>query len=108
MGDIGVLPSPDPMDISGWFEAYLGHRWYTFDARHNKPRVGRVPIAYGRDAGDVAITTTFGPNELTSFRVISDELPSFWGLSAFMMLIVPHWSIRMYSPANRRCKSAIA
>jgi transglutaminase-like putative cysteine protease len=74
MGDIGVPPSPDPMDFSGWFEAYLGHRWYTFDARSNKPRIGRVPIAYGQDAGDVAITTTFGPNVLANFRVISDEL----------------------------------
>ena len=74
MGDIGVPQSPDPMDFSGWFEAYLGHRWYTFDARSNKPRIGRVPIAYGRDAGDVAISTTFGPNVLTSFRVISEEL----------------------------------
>lgn len=73
MGDIGVLLSPDPMDFSGWFEAYIGHRWYTFDARSNKPRIGRIPIAYGRDAGDVAITTTFGPNELMSFRVVSDE-----------------------------------
>jgi transglutaminase-like putative cysteine protease len=76
VGDIGVPPSAGLMDFSGWFEAYLGHRWYTFDARSNKPRIGCVPIAYGRDAGDVAISTTFGPNVLTSFRVISDELPN--------------------------------
>ena len=49
MGDIGIPPDGMPMDFSGWFEAYLGGRWYTFDARHNRPRIGRVPIAYGRD-----------------------------------------------------------
>ena len=74
LGDIGVPPVPDPMDFSGWFEAYLGNRWYTFDARHNTPRIGRVPIAYGRDAADVAISTTFGPNTLMNFRVIADEV----------------------------------
>jgi transglutaminase-like putative cysteine protease len=74
LGDIGVPPVPDPMDFSGWFEAYLGNRWYTFDARHNVPRIGRVPIAYGRDAADVAISTTFGPNQLLSFNVTTYEV----------------------------------
>ncbi len=74
LGDIGVPPVPDPMDFSGWFEAYLGGRWYTFDARHNVPRIGRVPIAYGRDAADVAISTTFGPNLLTNFTVVTEEV----------------------------------
>jgi len=63
-----------PMDFSGWFEAYLGGRWYTFDARHNKPRVGRVLIATGRDATDVAISTSFGPSWLAKFEVITDEV----------------------------------
>ena len=49
------------MDFSGWFEAYLGGRWYTFDARHNTPRIGRIVMARGRDAVDVALTTSFGP-----------------------------------------------
>jgi transglutaminase-like putative cysteine protease len=66
LGDIGVPVSPEPMDFSGWFEAYLGGRWYTFDARHNTPRIGRILIARGRDAADVAITT--------SFRVTTDEV----------------------------------
>jgi transglutaminase-like putative cysteine protease len=74
LGDIGVPRSPDPMDFSGWFEAWLGNRWYTFDARHNVPRIGRVPIAYGRDAADVAISTTFGPSTLTEFTVWTDEV----------------------------------
>jgi transglutaminase-like putative cysteine protease len=74
LGDIGVPPAPDPMDFSGWFEAYLGNQWHTFDARHNAPRIGRVPIAYGRDAADVAISTTFGPNVLLSFNIVTYEI----------------------------------
>jgi len=62
------------MDFSGWFEAFLDGRWYTFDARHNTPRIGRVLIARGRDAADVAIATTFGPNSLESFTVWTDEI----------------------------------
>ncbi len=72
--DIGVPPPHGPMDFAGWFEAYLDGHWYTFDARNNTPRIGRVLIARGRDAADVAITSTFGPNTLKSFRVWSDEL----------------------------------
>ena len=74
LGDIGVPLSDAPMDFSGWFEAYLGGDWYTFDARSNFPRIGRVLIAQGRDASDVAISTTFGPNTLKSFRVWTDEV----------------------------------
>ncbi len=73
MGDIGV-PVVLPMDFSGWFEAYLGGRWYTFDARHNKPRIGRIVMAVGRDAADVALTTNFGRAILKKFFVISDEI----------------------------------
>ncbi len=62
--------------IAAWFEAYLGGRWYTFDARNNVPRIGRVLMARGRDAIDVAISTTFGPNTLVSFKVWTDELKS--------------------------------
>ncbi len=75
LGDIGVPAVDAPMDFSAWFEVYLGNRWYTFDARHNTPRVGRVLIAQGRDAADVAITTTFGPSTLVGFRVFTDEVP---------------------------------
>ena len=73
MGDIGV-PLVLPMDFSAWFEVYLGDRWWTFDARNNKPRIGRVLMATGRDAADVAITTSFGSARLTSFNVVSDEV----------------------------------
>jgi transglutaminase-like putative cysteine protease len=73
LGDIGVPPPYGPMDFAGWFEAYLGGAWHTFDARNNTPRIGRVLMARGRDATDVAITTTFGPNTLASFKVFTDE-----------------------------------
>lgn len=75
MGDIGV-PLVLPMDFSGWFEVYLGDRWHTFDARHNVPRIGRVVMAVGRDAADVALTTNFGSATLKKFFVISDEVPA--------------------------------
>ena len=74
LGDIGVPPNDSPMDFSAWFEAYLDGRWYTFDARHNTPRIGRVLIARGRDAADAAISHTFGPSTLKSFKVRTDEV----------------------------------
>jgi transglutaminase-like putative cysteine protease len=74
LGDIGVPYSPAPMDFSAWFEVYLEGGWYTFDARHNTPRIGRVVIARGRDAADVAITHTFGTAWLTEFQVITEEV----------------------------------
>ncbi len=74
LGDIGMPPPYGPMDFAGWFEAYLGGRWYTFDARNNMPRIGRVLIARGRDAADVPITHTFGPNTLVNFKVWTDEI----------------------------------
>ena len=74
LGDIGVPLVPDPMDFSAWFEVYLGGRWYTFDARHNKRRIGRIVMAYGRDAIDVAISTGFGPSYLRNFTVITEEV----------------------------------
>jgi transglutaminase-like putative cysteine protease len=75
LGDIGVPRDPAPMDFSAWFEAWLGGRWYTFDARHNTPRIGRIVIARGRDASDVAISNSFGWTSLAGFRVWTDELP---------------------------------
>ena len=74
LGDIGVPLNPAPMDFAGWFEAYLGGTWYTFDARNNEPRIGRILIARGRDAADVAISTAFGQNTLRSFRVWTDQI----------------------------------
>jgi transglutaminase-like putative cysteine protease len=76
LSDIGVPPPHAPMDFAAWFEAFLDGHWYTFDARNNTPRIGRVLIARGRDASDVAISSTFGPNTLTGFRVWTDELRS--------------------------------
>jgi len=73
LGDIGVPPSNAPMDFAGWFEAYLGGAWHTFDPRNNQRRIGRLLVARGRDAADVAISTTFGFNVLESFRVWTDE-----------------------------------
>jgi len=77
LSDIGVPPPHSPMDFAGWFEAYLDGQWHTFDPRNNKPLFGRVLIARGRDAVDVPISNTFGPNTLVSFHVVADEeLPS--------------------------------
>jgi transglutaminase-like putative cysteine protease len=74
LGDMGTPPPYAPMDFAGWFDAWLDGRWYTFDPRNNTPRIGRVLMARGRDAADVAISTTFGPNALTGFRVWTDEV----------------------------------
>ncbi|MBC7619321.1 MAG: transglutaminase family protein [Candidatus Saccharibacteria bacterium] len=74
LGDIRIPAVPGPMDFAGWFEAYLGDRWYTFDARNNTPRIGRVLMARGRDACDVALTNTFGPNTLQRFTVWAEEM----------------------------------
>ncbi len=74
LGDIGVPPVAAPMDFSAWFEVYLSGRWFTFDARHNKPRIGRILMARGRDAADCALTTSFGQSTLVSFKVITEEV----------------------------------
>lgn len=74
IGDIGTKPSTDPMDFAGWFEVYLSGRWLTVDPRNVVPRRARILMARGRDASDVAITTTFGPNRLNSFQVWAKEV----------------------------------
>jgi transglutaminase-like putative cysteine protease len=74
LGDIGVPANPAPMDFNAWFEVFLGGRWYTFDARHNEPRIGRVVIARGRDATDVAMISSFGPHTLQLFEVVTEEV----------------------------------
>ena len=74
LGDIGIPPVDAPMDFSAWFEVFLDGRWFTFDARHNFPRSGRVVMARGRDATDVAISTSFGTAYLNKFEVVTDEV----------------------------------
>jgi transglutaminase-like putative cysteine protease len=69
------MPPPyATMDFAAWFEVFLGGAWHTFDARNNQPRIGRILIARGRDAADVAISTAFGANTLASFRVWTDQV----------------------------------
>jgi transglutaminase-like putative cysteine protease len=77
LGDIGTMPPYGVGDFAAWFEVYLSGAWYTFDARNNVPRIGRVLIARGRDAADVAIATTFGPNTLESFKVWTFETSGY-------------------------------
>ena len=74
ISDIGMPPPYGPMDFAAWFEVDLEGGWYMFDARNNKPMYGRVLMARGRDAADVAMITSFGPNELVNFEVICDEV----------------------------------
>jgi len=74
LGDIGVPSDPAPMDFSAWFEVYLSGTWYTFDARHNHPRIGRIVMAYGHDASDTALTTSFGPTTLQQFKVWTHQI----------------------------------
>lgn len=76
LSDIGLQPPFDPGDFAAWFEVWIDGRWHMFDPRNNTPRAGRVLMARGRDAADVAISTTFGPNILESFRVWADEVPA--------------------------------
>jgi transglutaminase-like putative cysteine protease len=80
LGDIGV-PVTGTMDFSAWFEVYLENRWWAFDARNNQPRIGRVLIAAGRDASDVAITTSFGMANLTHFTVVTEQQPETQSLN---------------------------
>ena len=77
LGDIGIEPVRSPMDFSAWFEVFLGDRWHTFDARHNTPRIGRIVMARGRDAGDVPITMAFGQNTLVRFEVTTYEVDAY-------------------------------
>jgi transglutaminase-like putative cysteine protease len=72
--DIGIEPDPTPMDFHAWFEVYIDGAWRTFDARHNRRRVGRVLVATGRDAVDVALSTIFGASRLTHMRVWADQV----------------------------------
>jgi transglutaminase-like putative cysteine protease len=73
LGDIGV-PDVPPMDFSAWMQVWLGDRWHDFDPRNNKPRIGRILMATGRDAADVAISWAFGNAELQKFEVVTHEI----------------------------------
>ena len=73
LGDIGVPAADSPMDFAGCMEVYLGGQWHLFDPRNNARRIGRILIARGRDAGDVAISTAFGPASLQLFKVWTDQ-----------------------------------
>jgi transglutaminase-like putative cysteine protease len=82
LSDAGTpLPYP-PGDFAAWIEAWIGGRWQLFDPRNNQPRIGRILMARGRDAADVAIVTTFGPNTLESFRVWTDEISGSMGATS--------------------------
>ena len=89
LGDIGIPPVDAPMDFSAWFEVYLEGRWFTFDARHNLPRIGRVVMARGRDATDVAISTSFGTAYLNKFDVVTEEVVDGSAPSSGMTTHVP-------------------
>ena len=95
LSDLGTPPPYGVGDFAAWFEAWIGGRWHTFDPRNNVPRVGRVLMARGRDACDVAIATTFGPNQLESFRVWTDELPD-----GEVPVLEPLKPVLMPGPAN--------
>ncbi len=113
LGDIGVPADPAPMDFSAWFEVFLGGTWYTFDARHNHPRIGRIVIARGRDAADVAISTIFGPAPLARFKVITDETPDLQNVplaesrAPLVRLLPTSPSCKLYR-ISRRCRNVRA
>ena len=86
LGDIGV-PYSGPGDFSAWFETYLGDQWYTFDARHNQPRQGRILMVRGADAADVAMITSFGELNLKYFAVWADEIEGNQGGSELQRLM---------------------
>ena len=71
---VGYLHQLEPMDMHAWFEAFVGGRWYTFDATQAEPRGGRIVLAYGRDAADVAFLSNYGPLEVTEMAITVDEL----------------------------------
>ena len=93
LGDIGVPVNPSPMDFSAWYEVFLGDRWWALDGRNHQPRIGRVLMATGRDAADVAITTSFGASWLNRFSVVTEEVTEparpYQTMSAGMSIVRP-------------------
>ena len=102
LGDIGVPPDPAPMDFSAWFEVYLGGRWYTFDARHNMPRIGRILIARGRDATDVAISHDLRPQHLEVFQGGDSGSREFAGAARGLTRARPSDPARRRPPSTNR------
>jgi transglutaminase-like putative cysteine protease len=92
LGDIGVPAEDTPMDFSAWMEVYLSGRWHTFDPRHNQRRIGHLVMAYGRDAADVALTTSFGSHVLRRFSVTTEEIPQPQGLPSDAEIPAPGYS----------------
>ena len=104
LSDLGTPPPYGVGDFAAWFEAWIGGRWHTFDPRNNVPRIGRILMARGRDACDVAIATTFGPNMLESFKVWTDEIPDggiFRGRRLMSFLTVRHSTVYRYGEPVR-------
>jgi len=77
-----VPPDPAPMDFNAWFEVFLGGRWFTFDPRHNQPRIGRILIARGRDAADIPMIASFGSHNLSYFTVVTEEIKEHAAIAA--------------------------
>ena len=107
MGDIGVPPDPAPMDFNAWFEVFLGDGWHTFDARHNQRRIGRIVVARGRDAADIPLIHTFGPHELTNFKVwtFEEENPSFASRRFEKISLITPWFSPRWSRLSRHVRN---
>jgi transglutaminase-like putative cysteine protease len=108
MGDIGVPADPAPMDFNAWFEVYLAGKWHTFDARHNRRRIGRIVVARGRDAADIPLIYTFGPHELTNFKVwtFEENDPSFASQRFEKISLVTPWFSQRWSRLSRHIREA--
>jgi len=106
LGDIGVPADPAPMDFNAWFEVYLGGNWHTFDARHNQRRIGRIVVARGRDAADIPLIHTFGPHELTNFKVwtFEEHDPSFASQRFEKVSLLTPWFSQRWSRLSRHIR----
>lgn len=106
LGDIGVPADPAPMDFNAWFEVFLDGKWHTFDARHNQRRIGRIVVARGRDAADIPLIHTFGPHELTNFKVwtFEEHDPSFASQSFEKISLITPWFSPRWSRLSRHIR----
>ncbi len=80
LGDIGVPAAPEPMDFAASVQVWLSGRWWNFDPRNNARRIGRIPVGYGRDAGDVALISSFGPHRLVNFTILTEQIGADGGV----------------------------
>jgi transglutaminase-like putative cysteine protease len=108
LGDIGVPADPAPMDFNAWFEVFLGGKWHTFDARHNQRRIGRIVVARGRDAADIPLIHTFGPHELTNFKVwtFEEHDPSFASQRFEKVSLITPWFSPRWSRLSRHIRES--